>query len=83
MIPMSTKVVIPKAGMGTTEGTIARWLKMEGDTVTEGEVIVEIETAKAIEEVPAPTSGVLARILLAEGQTAEVHTEIAIIEESR
>jgi pyruvate/2-oxoglutarate dehydrogenase complex dihydrolipoamide acyltransferase (E2) component len=77
---MSTKVIIPKAGMGTTEGTIARWLKAEGDSVTQGEIIVEIETAKAIEEVPAPASGTLTRILLREGETAEVHTEIAIIE---
>jgi pyruvate/2-oxoglutarate dehydrogenase complex dihydrolipoamide acyltransferase (E2) component len=67
--------------MGTTEATIAKWLKAEGDLVTEGEVIVEIETAKAIEEVPAPVTGVLRKILLAEGQTAEVYTEIAVIEE--
>lgn len=77
---MSTKVLIPKSGMGTTEGTIAKWLKAEGDSVTEGEVIVEVEMAKAVEEVPAPASGVLKKILLGEGQTAEVYTEIAIIE---
>lgn len=80
---MATKMLIPKTGMGSTEGTIARWLKVEGDLVTEGEVIVEIEMAKGIEEVPAPVTGVLKRILLAEGQTAEVHTEIALIEEQR
>jgi pyruvate/2-oxoglutarate dehydrogenase complex dihydrolipoamide acyltransferase (E2) component len=80
---MTTRVIIPKGGMGTTEGTIAKWLKGEGDLVTEGEVIVEIETAKAIEEVPAPVAGVLSKILLAEGQTAEVYTEIALIEEIR
>ncbi len=66
--------------MGTTEGTIAKWLKGEGDSVTEGEVIVEIEMAKAVQEVPAPVTGVLAKILLAEGQTAEVSTPIALIE---
>jgi pyruvate/2-oxoglutarate dehydrogenase complex dihydrolipoamide acyltransferase (E2) component len=80
---VTTKVLIPKPGMGTTEGTIAKWLKSEGDTVTEGEVIVEIENAKAIEEVHAPITGVLTKILLEEGQTADVFTEIAIIEESR
>lgn len=77
---MTTKVLIPKAGMGTTEGTIAKWLKSEGDRVVEGEVIVEIETAKALQEVPAPATGLLTKILLAEGQTAEVFTEIAEIE---
>ena len=78
---MSAKVIIPRSGMGTTEGTIAKWLKAEGDLVMQGEVIVEIEMAKAVEEVPAPVTGILTKILLAEGQTAEVHAEIAVIEE--
>jgi pyruvate dehydrogenase E2 component (dihydrolipoamide acetyltransferase) len=78
---MTSRVLIPKVGMGTTEGTIAKWLKAEGDSVTEGEVIVEVEMAKAVEEVCAPVTGVLAKILLAEGQTAEVSTAIALIEE--
>jgi len=76
---LQTKVLIPKAGMGTTEGTILKWLKVEGDTVTEGEVIVEIETAKAVQEVTAPVTGILVKILLPEGHTAEVYTEIALI----
>lgn len=79
---MNTKVIIPKAGMGTTEGTIAQWLKKEGDAVTQGEVIVEVETAKAIEEIEAPVSGILSKILLDEGETADVYTEIAEIEEA-
>jgi pyruvate dehydrogenase E2 component (dihydrolipoamide acetyltransferase) len=78
---MMAKVLIPKTGMGTTEGTIAKWLKGEGDAVTEGEAIVEIEMAKAVEEVLSPVTGTLKRILLAEGQTADVYTEIAEIEE--
>jgi pyruvate/2-oxoglutarate dehydrogenase complex dihydrolipoamide acyltransferase (E2) component len=67
--------------MGISEGTITKWLKAEGDSVTQGEIIVEIETAKAVEEVAAPVTGVLAKILLAEGETAEVNTEIALIDE--
>jgi pyruvate/2-oxoglutarate dehydrogenase complex dihydrolipoamide acyltransferase (E2) component len=78
---MTVKVRIPKAGMGTTEGTIAKWLKAEGDWVVEGEAIVEIEFAKAMQEVTAPTTGTLRKILLTEGQTAEVYTEIGIIAE--
>ncbi len=78
---MATEVIIPKAGMGTTEGTVTAWLKAEGDPVTEGEVIVEVETAKAVEEIPAPVTGVLTKILLAEGETGEVFTPIAIIDE--
>jgi pyruvate/2-oxoglutarate dehydrogenase complex dihydrolipoamide acyltransferase (E2) component len=78
---MSAIVRIPKTGMGITEATVARWIKAEGDAVTEGEIIVEIETAKAMEEVAAPVSGVLAKILLAQGETAPVYTEIALIDE--
>lgn len=78
---MTTKVLIPKPGMGTTEATIAKWLKAEGDVVTEGEVIAELETAKAIQEVLAPVTGVLTRILLPVGETAEVYAEMALIEE--
>ena len=78
---MTTKLVLPKWGMGLTEGTILQWLKAEGDRVTQGELIVEIETAKATQEVEAPVSGILIKVLLAEGETAEVRTDIALIEE--
>jgi pyruvate/2-oxoglutarate dehydrogenase complex dihydrolipoamide acyltransferase (E2) component len=78
---VTRKVLIPKVGMGTAEGTIAKWLKTEGSLVSEGEVIVEIEAAKAIEEVHAPCTGILTKILLAEGETADVSTAIALIDE--
>lgn len=78
---MTTKVILPKSGMGIEEGTVLQWLKAEGDRVTQGEPIVEIETAKATQEVEAPVSGRLAKILLAQGETAAVNTEIALIEE--
>jgi pyruvate/2-oxoglutarate dehydrogenase complex dihydrolipoamide acyltransferase (E2) component len=77
---MATAVVLPKWGMGIEEGTVTRWLKREGDAVTRGEPLVEIETAKATQEVEAPASGKLVKILLPEGQTAAVNTEIALIE---
>jgi len=67
--------------MGIEEGTAARWLKAVGDQVRKGEVILEIETAKALQEVEAPVSGTLVRILLAEGETAAVNTAVAVIEE--
>jgi pyruvate dehydrogenase E2 component (dihydrolipoamide acetyltransferase) len=76
------KVVLPKSGMGIEEGTVARWLKAVGDTVQKGEVIAEIETAKALEPLEAPVSGRLVQISLAEGETAAVNTILAIIEES-
>ena len=78
---MAKSVIIPKSGMGITEGEVVRWLKAEGDRVSEGEVIAEVETAKATIEIEAPASGVLARILVREGENAEVNTEIATIED--
>lgn len=78
---MKTRVVLPKWGMGIEEGTILRWLRAEGDRVTQGEPIVEIETAKATQEVEAPISGTLVTIMLREGETAAVNTEICVIEE--
>jgi pyruvate/2-oxoglutarate dehydrogenase complex dihydrolipoamide acyltransferase (E2) component len=78
---MTTKVNFPKSGMGIEEGTAKRWLKSVGDRVKKGEVLVEIETAKAIQEVEAPVSGKLVSILLAEGDAAQVNTPIAMIEE--
>ena len=79
---MTVRVNFPKSGMGIEEGTVARWLKKAGDPIQQGEVIVEIETAKAIQEVQAPASGKLVEILLAEGETGAVNSTIALIEEN-
>jgi pyruvate/2-oxoglutarate dehydrogenase complex dihydrolipoamide acyltransferase (E2) component len=78
---MTTKVNLPKWGMGIDEGTVTRWLKRVGDKVIKGEPIVEIETAKSTQEVEAPASGTLAKILLCEGETAPVNSALAWIEE--
>jgi len=79
---MSTKVVLPKTGMGIEEGTVTRWLKAVGERVAKGEPIVEVETAKALQEVESPASGTLASIIVAEGQVALVNTEIGLIDEN-
>lgn len=79
---MTTRVVLPKWGMGIEEGTVVRWLKAIGDKVEKGEPLAEIETAKATQEMEAPVSGTLVEILLAEGQSAAVNTGIAVIDES-
>ena len=76
---MATAMVMPKWGMTMQEGTVGAWLKSEGDTVEKGEEIVEIESDKAVHLVEAPASGVLARILVAAGDTVAVATPIAVI----
>ena len=80
---MKTKVNLPKAGMGIEEGTVNRWLKKVGDTVVKGEAIVEVESAKATEEVDAPVSGTLTELLVAEGETVAVNTALAVIEDGQ
>jgi pyruvate/2-oxoglutarate dehydrogenase complex dihydrolipoamide acyltransferase (E2) component len=74
------KVNFPKSGMGIEEGTLVRWLRGQGEPVTKGEVIAEIETAKALQEIVAPASGVLTKILTIEGETVPVNSPIAEIE---
>jgi len=78
---MAVKVNFPKAGMGIDEGTVIRWLKAVGESVAKGEVLVEIETAKAVQEVQAPSSGTLTEILVAEGEVAAVNRPLGMIEE--
>jgi pyruvate/2-oxoglutarate dehydrogenase complex dihydrolipoamide acyltransferase (E2) component len=77
---MSIDVVLPKTGMGIEEGTIVKWLKSEGDRVQKDEPIVEVETAKALQEVVAPVGGILSKIVVPEGNMVEVHTTIAMID---
>jgi pyruvate/2-oxoglutarate dehydrogenase complex dihydrolipoamide acyltransferase (E2) component len=79
---MTTKVNLTKSGMGIEEGTVYRWLKAVGDTVEKGEILAEIENAKALQEIEAPTSGTLVKILVAPGETALVNTTLALIEEN-
>ena len=79
---MTIEFKIPKSGMGITEGTILKWHKAEGETISQGEIIVEIETAKAVEELEAPFDGLVKKILLQEDEEAEVLTTIALLEEA-
>lgn len=78
---MSDTLKIPKSGMGIAEAEVHQWLVKEGDRFNEGDILVEIETAKAVEEIPAPYSGTLIKILIPEGESAEVDDDIAVLEE--
>jgi len=66
--------------MAMLDGDIVKWLKAEGDRVIQGEPLVEVETAKASACVEAPVSGKLVRVLVREGDTAEVAQVLAEIE---
>jgi pyruvate dehydrogenase E2 component (dihydrolipoamide acetyltransferase) len=70
---------MPKMGDGMEEGTITVWLKKEGDMVTSGEPIAEVETDKANVEIAAYETGILTKILVQVGETVPVNEPIAII----
>ncbi|HEY2592418.1 MAG TPA: dihydrolipoamide acetyltransferase family protein, partial [Chloroflexota bacterium] len=75
----NTVVKMPQLGESVAEGTIGRWLKQPGERVERDEPLVEIQTDKVNAEVPSPVAGVLQQILLPEGATAAVKTDLAII----
>jgi pyruvate dehydrogenase E2 component (dihydrolipoamide acetyltransferase) len=76
---MPTEVFMPQLGLTMTEGTVARWLKKEGDQVSKGEAILEVTTDKATVEVEAAGTGVLAGVRVADGQTVPTGQVIAYI----
>ena len=65
---MAIDVLMPALSPTMEEGTLARWLKKEGDEISSGDIIAEIETDKATMEVEAVDEGTLAKILVPEGQ---------------
>src|SRR5436853_6200412 len=78
---MATQVVMPKLSPTMEEGQLARWLKKEGDEVSMGEPLAEIDTDKATMEMQALSNGVLRKILIQEGESAPLGQPIAIIGE--
>jgi pyruvate dehydrogenase E2 component (dihydrolipoamide acetyltransferase) len=64
---MPTPVIVPKATLSMETGEIVKWLKVEGDAVRKDELLFELETDKAIVEVPSPADGVLLRVLISAG----------------
>lgn len=79
---MATNILMPALSPTMTEGTLAKWLKAEGDAVKAGDVIAEIETDKATMEVEAVDEGVLGRILVSAGtEGVKVNAVIAVLVE--
>jgi len=78
---MSVSVTMPRLGESVSEGTVTRWLKKEGERVEADEPLLEVSTDKVDTEIPAPASGVISSIKVAEDETVEVGVELAVIED--
>jgi len=78
---MAFEFKFPDIGEGLTEGEIVRWLVKEGDEIKEGEPLVEVETDKALAEIPAPRTGVILKILAKEKEVVKVGQVIVVIGE--
>ncbi|WP_345554857.1 biotin/lipoyl-containing protein, partial [Streptomyces lannensis] len=78
---MPVSVTLPALGESVTEGTVTRWLKAEGERVEADEPLLEVSTDKVDTEIPAPASGVLTSIKVAEDETVEVGAELAVIDD--
>jgi pyruvate dehydrogenase E2 component (dihydrolipoamide acetyltransferase) len=79
---MAIEIPMPRLSDTMERGTVARWAKKEGDTVAEGEVLADIETDKATMELESYENGVLLKILVQEGESAELGAPIALVGEA-
>jgi pyruvate dehydrogenase E2 component (dihydrolipoamide acetyltransferase) len=77
---MPANILMPKVGGYDVESvTLVRWLKREGDPIQSGESVAEVESEKAMMELPSPHSGILLRTLVAEGTEVPVGTVLGIV----
>ena len=76
------EIVMPKMGESVNEGTIIKWHKKVGDSVKQDEIIFEISTDKVDTEIPSPVGGILKEIKFNEGDTVDVGTVVALIDEA-
>src|ERR1700736_3898716 len=78
---MPTDVVMHQMGETIFEGTITKWLKKAGDAVQKDEPLFEISTDKVDAEIPSPVTGILQDIKVAEGETVQINTVVAVVAE--
>ena len=79
---MAAEVVMPKFGLTMVEGTIQRWFKNEGDAITEGEALFEVETEKVLYEVESTANGTVAKLLYGLEAVVPVGLPVAVIAEA-
>lgn len=77
---MLKDIIMPKIGLDMEEGKVETWFKKVGDAIAEGETIMAIETDKTVTEVEASFGGILAEIMVEEGDTVPIGTPVARVE---
>jgi 2-oxoglutarate dehydrogenase E2 component (dihydrolipoamide succinyltransferase) len=77
-----TRVLMPQLGESIVEATIVKWRVKAGETVARGQILAEVETDKATNEIPAPSAGVVRELFVAEGATVKVGTAILALTSS-
>ena len=80
---MSDDILVPVLGESVTEATVARWLKKEGEIITKGDVIIELDTDKVSLEIVAPSDGLIQSISKQEGETVKVGDILGTIDDSK
>src|SRR6476619_8534348 len=73
----TVQIEMPQTGESVTEGTVLEWHKQEGEYVSEGDTVVEVSTDKVDAEVPAPTSGVITKLLVSPDDTVQIGQALA------
>ena len=76
---MAKDILMPLLSPSMTEGTLAKWIKKEGDVIKSGDVLAEVETDKATMDIEAFDSGILRKILVAEGTKVPINGRVGII----
>lgn len=76
---MELELKMPKYGITMQDGEVLTWFKKEGEEVLEGEAVLEFSENKAVHEIAAPRGGVLTRILVPEGERAEVGAVLGVL----
>jgi pyruvate dehydrogenase E2 component (dihydrolipoamide acetyltransferase) len=76
---MITKVMMPQVGQDMEVGRIVRWIKKEGEPVKKGDALCEVETEKAVVEVPSPAEGILIKVLYPDNAEVKILTEIGLV----
>lgn len=77
---MATEFTMPKLGEVMEEGKVLEWKKKEGEAIAKGEILLEVETDKAVMEIESTVSGILRKILVPAGETVPVNSPLALIE---